>query len=67
VRKKMLEEYLFLEHGAHYAIGALAVLMLADMSLHVPEWITGLAGFFLILLSLWSSIRAKKRRDAVAG
>ncbi len=62
VRARMLEEYLYLEHGAHYAIGALAVLMLADMSLHVPEWITGLTGFFLILLSLWSSIRAKKKQ-----
>lgn len=61
VRAKMLEEYLFLEHGAHYAIGALAVLMLADMSLHVPEWITGLIGFVFIVLSLWSSIRAKRR------
>jgi len=67
VRRRMLEEYLYLEHGAHYAIGALAVLMLADMSLHVPEWITGLVGFFLILLSLWSSIRAKKQREAAAG
>jgi hypothetical protein len=61
VRKRMLEEYLYLEHGAHYAIGALAVLMLADMSLHVPEWITGLIGFFLILLSFWSSVRARRK------
>ena len=64
VRRRMLEEYLYLEHGAHYAIGALAVLMLADMSLHVPEWITGTTGFALILLSLWSSVRAKRRRAA---
>ncbi|MDD5035346.1 MAG: DUF475 domain-containing protein [Methylococcaceae bacterium] len=61
VRQKMLEEYLYLEHGAHYAIGALAMLMLADMSLHVPEWITGLTGMAFILLSLWSSIREKRR------
>lgn len=61
VRQRMLEEYLFLEHGAHYAIGALAVLMLVDMSLHVPEWITGLVGFVLIVLSWWSSIRAKRK------
>lgn len=64
VRQRMLEEYLYLEHGAHYAIGALAVLMLADMSLHVPEWITGLVGFVLILLSLWSSVRANKKQRA---
>ena len=31
VRKGTLEEYLFLEHGAHYAIGALALLMLIGM------------------------------------
>lgn len=66
VRVKMLEEYLYLEHGAHYAIGALAVLMLADMSLHVPEWITGLIGFAFIMLSLWSSIRAKRQRGHAA-
>ena len=65
VRARMLEEYLFLEHGAHYAIGALAVLMLADMSLHVPEWITGLIGFVFIVLSLWSSVRAKRKKDAI--
>ncbi len=64
VRKKMLEEYLYLEHGAHYAIGALAILMLTDMSLHVPEWLTGLIGFFFIVFSLWSSVRANKRNKA---
>ena len=61
VREKMLDEYLYLEHGAHYAIGALAILMLTDMSQHVPEWITGLTGFLFIVFSLWSSIRANKK------
>ncbi len=63
VREKMLDEYLYLEHGAHYAIGALAVLMLTDMSQHVPEWITGLTGFLFIVFSLWSSIRANKKNS----
>ncbi|MCX7112305.1 MAG: DUF475 domain-containing protein [Proteobacteria bacterium] len=66
VREKMLDEYLYLEHGAHYAIGALAALMLTDMSLHVPEWITGLTGFFFIVFSLWSSVRANKRNRVAA-
>jgi hypothetical protein len=61
VRKGTLDEYRYLEHGAHYAIGALALLMLVDMSVHVPEIVTGLTGFGLILLSLWSSVRAKAR------
>jgi hypothetical protein len=61
VQRNMLEEYLFLEHGAHYAIGALALLMLADTFTHVPEWATGLIGMSLILMSLWSSIRLRRR------
>lgn len=62
VHKSTLDEYLYLEHGAHYAIGALAVLMLVSMSVPVPELITGLTGMSFILLSLWSSIRHKRRR-----
>lgn len=61
VRRRLLEEYLYLEHGAHYAIGALAVLMLADMKLHVPEWIPASTGMAFIALSLWSSLRARRR------
>jgi hypothetical protein len=61
VHKSTLEEYLYLEHGAHYAIGALAVLMLVDMSVHVSELVTGLTGIGFILLSLWSSIRHKRK------
>lgn len=61
VRTGMLEEYLFLEHGAHYAIGALAVLMLVGMVEHVSEVVTGLIGLGFILLSLWSSIRYRHK------
>jgi hypothetical protein len=61
VRKRTLEEYLYLEHGAHYAIGALAVLMLADMSVPVPEMMTGLIGIVFILWSFLSSIRHNRR------
>ena len=57
VRKRTLDEYLYLEHGAHYAIGALALLMLLNMSVHVPETVTGLIGIGFILMSFWSSVR----------
>ncbi|MFT5483760.1 MAG: hypothetical protein ACI9GW_002418, partial [Halieaceae bacterium] len=33
VSKGTLEEYAFLEHGAHYAIGALAIIMLITMTI----------------------------------
>lgn len=60
VRKGTLDEYVFLEHGAHYAIGVLAGIMLMSMSHHIPEVVTGLVGAILIGLSVYSSIQYKK-------
>ncbi|WP_339097464.1 DUF475 domain-containing protein [Deinococcus sp. VB142] len=63
VKKGTLEAYRFLEHGAHYGIGALAVIMLLSMNrnVHIPEIITGLIGAGFIALSVWASLRANKR------
>jgi hypothetical protein len=62
VKKGTLDEFVYLEHGAHYAIGILAVIMLASMKFHVPELVTGLVGVAFIVASLWSSIRYKKQQ-----
>ena len=64
VRQGTLDEYIFLEHGAHYAIGVLAAIMLISMTVHVSEVITGLAGAILIALSVYSSIQYKKDNEA---
>ncbi|HAT30222.1 MAG TPA: hypothetical protein DCW29_05030 [Janthinobacterium sp.] len=61
VRKGTLDEFVFLEHGAHYAIGILALIMLASMKFHIPELFTGLIGVAFIGAALWSSIRHKRR------
>ena len=37
VRAGTLSEYVYLEHGAHWAIGVLAVIMLASVEYHIPE------------------------------
>jgi uncharacterized protein len=60
VNKGTLDEYVFLEHGAHYAIGVLAGIMLVSMRYHISEAITGLVGAILIALSVYSSIRYNK-------
>lgn len=60
VNKGTLDEYVFLEHGAHYAIGVLAGIMLASMRYHISEVVTGLVGAILIALSVFSSIRYNK-------
>ncbi|TDD76794.1 DUF475 domain-containing protein [Actinomadura rubrisoli] len=56
VRKGTLHEYVYLEHGAHWAIGALAVCMLVSIGHHVPEWITGGLGAGLIIAAFVSSV-----------
>jgi len=66
VHKGTLEQFVFLEHGAHYAIGILALIMFASVEYHIPEWFTGLSGVAFILVSLWSSVRWK-RREALQG
>ncbi|MFO0958223.1 MAG: DUF475 domain-containing protein [Isosphaeraceae bacterium] len=61
VRIGTLAEFIYLEHGAHWGIGALAVLMLGSTSWHVPEVVTGLVGAGCILASLASSVRHNRR------
>ena len=60
-----LESYRYLEHGAFWAIGALALIMFLGTSMHVPEAVTGLIGAVLIGLSLWSSVRHRRSRAAL--
>ncbi|MDP1637458.1 MAG: DUF475 domain-containing protein [Candidatus Nitrotoga sp.] len=60
VRKETLDAYVYLEHGAHYAIGILAVIMLASMKFHIPEIFTGFVGVVFIAASLWSSLRYRR-------
>ena len=66
VDKGTLQEFVYLEHGAHYAIGILAVIMFASVQYHIPEWLTGLSGVAFILVSLWSSHRYKKTQASAA-
>jgi hypothetical protein len=61
VDNRTLVRYRYLEHGAFWAIGALALLMLAGVSFHIPEAVTGLLGATLIIASLGSSILANRR------
>jgi hypothetical protein len=64
VKKGTLDQFVFLEHGAHYAIGILAAIMLASMKFHVPEIFTGLIGVAFIAASVWSSIRHRRKQEA---
>lgn len=64
VEKGTLEAYIYLEHGAHYAIGALAFIMLVSgTGVHVPEVVTGLIGVAFIVWAIIASIQYNKRAE----
>ncbi|MFE7117483.1 DUF475 domain-containing protein [Streptomyces sp. NPDC057654] len=65
VRKGTLDDYVYLEHGAHYAIGALAVLLLVTIKYEINEVITGGIGVLLIAASFWSSLVRNRRQEAL--
>ncbi|MFK4148191.1 DUF475 domain-containing protein [Streptomyces sp. NPDC004065] len=60
VRQGTLDDYVYLEHGAHYAIGALAVILMVTIQYEINEVITGLVGVILIAWSFWSSVRRNR-------
>ncbi|NBM17151.1 DUF475 domain-containing protein [Streptomyces sp. GC420] len=67
VRQGTLDDYVYLEHGAHYAIGALAAILVVTIQYQISEIITGLIGVVLIAASFWSSVRRNKALAAAEG
>ena len=61
VEKKTLAEFKYLEHGAHYAIGILAFIMLIKITLHISELVTGTIGIGLILMAFLHSVWENKK------
>ncbi len=57
VRKGTLSQFKYLEHGAHWGIGALAVLMLLSTIIQIPQAVMAFTGMFFICCALMSSIR----------
>jgi hypothetical protein len=67
VRQGTLDEYVYLEHGAHYAIGALAAILLITIQYQISELITGSVGVLLIGWSFLSSVRRNRALAAAEG
>ncbi|TDW31285.1 DUF475 domain-containing protein [Cryobacterium psychrophilum] len=64
VRQGTLNDYIYLDHGAHWAIGALATILIVSIGVEVPELVTGLIGIFLIGAAFISSVVTNKRTAA---
>jgi hypothetical protein len=66
VRGGTLAKYVYLDHGAHYAIGALAVLLVLSITVDLPEIVTGLVGVVIIGFAFASSVRHRRNQLAAA-
>ncbi|MFJ7073072.1 DUF475 domain-containing protein [Streptomyces sp. NPDC098781] len=64
VRQGTLDDYVYLEHGAHYAIGALAAILLITIRHQISELVTGLIGVALITASFLASVRRNRALEA---
>lgn len=60
VRRRTLEAYRYLEHGAHYTIAVLAAVLLLGLFYDIPEVYAGILGIAIVGSSIWSSMQARK-------
>lgn len=58
VRRGTLGQYIYLEHGAFYTIGILALSLLASLFVGIPSFVTGLVGLVIIGAAVLVSCRA---------
>ncbi|MCD7739870.1 MAG: DUF475 domain-containing protein [Candidatus Gastranaerophilales bacterium] len=61
VEMKTLKQFLYLEHGAHWAIGFLSVIMFISTRVEVSEVITGGTGLVIVGAAFISSVIYNKK------
>lgn len=62
VRSNTLGKYRYLEHGAHWAILALGLVMILKVyGIELSEWLTGSLGLIFIVTAVISSVLEKRR------
>jgi hypothetical protein len=61
VKHKTLENFIYLEHGAQYSVGVLAILLALSLVGNVSGLLVGVISIIIILASAISSLVASKR------
>jgi uncharacterized protein len=61
IRDGVLGKYVYLEHGAYWAIGTLSIIMLVSMGVDINDMVTGLVGVVLIGAAFVTSIVRRRR------
>lgn len=67
LRHGVLDQYRYIEHGAHYAIGILAVLLLISLKFEVSEIFTGTVGLVFVATAVIQSVIEAKRDRSLKG
>lgn len=62
VRKRMLDSYRYLEHGAHYTVLILALIVLTSIIWDISSYVPGLIGVGVIGASVLASMQANKQK-----
>jgi uncharacterized protein len=55
VKHDVLAKFKYLEHGAFYAIGFLAIMLFLKLFFHIPEWIVASVSILIIVIAIWHS------------
>jgi len=63
VDKGTVDQFIFMEAGAFWAILGLAVIMFINTVYEIPETVTGLIGAAFIGASIWSSVRYNRNNE----
>lgn len=67
MRSGALGKYRYLEHGAHWAILALGLVMLIKLyHIEPPEWFTGSLGLIVISVAVISSVLERRRKTTIS-
>lgn len=67
VHRRVLDSYVHLEDGAHYAVGFLALAMLYSILHEVPDAVTGMGTLLIIGYSVLESQRKLRLKNESAG
>lgn len=65
VRRGTLGQYKFLDHGAHYTVLVLAMILFSSAFWHIPELATGGLGLVFITASIIASVKARNKANAL--
>jgi hypothetical protein len=65
VDRQVVSEYKYLEHGAMWSIGLLALSMLVQIFIHIPEWL--ITAFAVLPISAAFIHSRSARKALIAG